>query len=88
MEEEVKPESSGWVWVEDATVERIVAMSFTPEPVGFVPSYPPASLMNTLPFCITSTAFFLLASAVPMPIEWIVFPALPKVVFALLDLLY
>ena len=33
----VIPESSGCVCVEDATVERTVAMSFTPEPVGFVP---------------------------------------------------
>lgn len=35
--DDVIPLSSGWVWAEDATVERIVAMSFTPEPVGFVP---------------------------------------------------
>ena len=57
--------------------DNIVARSFVVDAVGLVPSYVPTPFTYTLPSYITSTAFILLASELPMPMEWTVFPGLP-----------
>jgi len=53
-------------------VPRVLASVDAPAIV--FPRYPPMPYTYTSPFYITSTAFFLVDSEVPKPIEWSVFP--------------